>query len=49
MFKIREALSGDDRGDQSRLADMRCVDDGTISRWRRAIELMNATEGKVEI
>jgi N6-adenosine-specific RNA methylase IME4 len=49
MAKIRQALAGGQRGDQSRLGHMRCVEPGTISKWRHACDLIEAVEDKVSI
>lgn len=49
MQKIREALAAGERGDQSRLEHMRCVDKSTVSDWRAACDLLDALEGKVGI
>jgi hypothetical protein len=49
MQRIRAALSTEQRGDQSRLALMRCVNGSTVSQWRTACRVLDAVEGKVQI
>lgn len=49
MAKIRQALAGNGRGDQERLARMRCVMPGTISKWRHACAVMDVMDGKVSL
>jgi hypothetical protein len=49
MQKIRQALSNGRRGDQKRLELMRCVDKSTVATWRASSDVLDATDGKVEI
>lgn len=41
MQKIRHALANGERGDQSRLEQMRCVGQSTVSDWQAVCDLLN--------
>lgn len=49
MMKIRQALSAGERGDQSRLEQIRCISKGAVSNWKTICNGIDAIEGKVQI
>lgn len=49
MQKIRQALANGERGDQSQLEHMRCVDQTTVSTWQAACDLLNEIDGKYDL
>jgi N6-adenosine-specific RNA methylase IME4 len=49
MKKIQVVLSGNKRGDQAALSQTRCVEPGTVSKWKAATDIMASLEEKVSI
>lgn len=49
MNKIRDALSAGRHGDQAALTNMKCVDEGTVSKWKAACDVLGVAEAKLAI
>jgi N6-adenosine-specific RNA methylase IME4 len=49
MLQIRQALVAGERGTQSQLEHMRCVDQTTVSTWKAVCDLLGAVEGKHDL
>lgn len=49
MQKVRASLSGGKRGDQSTLMQFRCVEKGTVSKWKSVADVLDVLDGKVSI
>jgi hypothetical protein len=45
----RDVLPALERGDGKKYAQLRCVEPGTIAKWKASSEVMSAIDGTVDI